>query len=167
MTRHVYSRRSHRQSGSAGPADALVHLARAEWAVYRAHPWLVTVLATTRPPLTPVVLDVAREYVDAFIALGSDPAVALGRYLALNAYVQGMALLLVADQQEEERTRKSTGAWWSDEIDRLARTGAASQVRWITEVSTGDTPDAADIDSWFQDGLGRVIAGLSDEEPAG
>ncbi|GAA4835872.1 hypothetical protein [Garicola koreensis] len=74
-----------------------------------------------------------------------------------------MALLLVAEQQETARTQKSGDAWWSDEINRLTRTGAASHARWIAEVSTGEVPDSDDIEIWFQDGLKRIIAGLSDE----
>lgn len=167
MTQYVYSRRDHQQTSSARPAEVLLHLAQAEWALYRTHPWLVTVLASTRPPLTPVVLDFVREYVDAFTAMGTDPATALGRYLALNAYVQGMALLLVAEQQEKSGTQKSTQSWWSDEINRLARTGASSHARWIAEVNTGEVPDSADIETWFQDGLRRIITGLGNNGASG
>lgn len=167
MTQHVYSRRTQRPSDPTRPAETLIHLAQAEWDGYRAHPWLVTVLASTRPPLTPTVLDTAREYVDAFIALETDPALALGRYLALNAYVQGMALLLVAEQQERTRAPKSAQTWWTDEIDRLKRTGAPSHAIWIAEVGTGEVPESADIERWFQDGLTRIIAGLIDEDANG
>lgn len=167
MTQDVYPPGGKRPSDPARPAEQLMHLAQAEWAVYCAHPWLVTVLASTRPPLTPTVLDIAREYVEAFIALGTDPAVALGRYLALNAYVQGMALLLVAEQQERTRAPKSAQTWWSDEISRLNRTGAPSHAKWIAEVSTGKVPDSADIERWFQGGLTRIIAGLIDEDTHG
>lgn len=92
---------------------------------------------------------------------------ALGRYLALNAYVQGMALLLVAEQQERTRAPKSAQTWWSDEISRLNRTGAPSHAKWIAEVSTGKVPDSADIERWFQGGLTRIIAGLIDEDTHG
>lgn len=38
------------------PVDALLRSADEEWQAYRAHPWLVEVMTTTRPPLVPAVL---------------------------------------------------------------------------------------------------------------
>lgn len=167
MTQDVYRRRDVRLTSPGRPAETLMHLARMEWAVYGDHPWLVTVLTSTRPPLTPVVLDIARAYVDAFVAMGMDRAVALGRYVALNSYVQGMAMLVAAEQRERTRTQKSPESWWSEEMSRLNRTGAPAHSRWIAEVSAGDVPDSADISNWFQDGLGLFIAGLTEDVASG
>lgn len=163
MAQFVIPSRRHGRSGSESPSDTLARLARQEWAAYRAHPWLATVLASTRPPLAPGVLDLARGYVDAFIELGADPPTALGRYLALSAYIQGMAALLVSDLQESTRPTKSPAAWWSDEVRRLDRTRSRAYGRWIAEVSGGHVSDAADVDRWFADGLESVLAGLVGE----
>ncbi|QFU89038.1 TetR/AcrR family transcriptional regulator C-terminal domain-containing protein [Amycolatopsis sp. YIM 10] len=128
----------------------LKELAEAEWAAYRAHPWLVSVLASTRPPLVPAVLDTARAMIDAFADLGFDPPTALSRYLALSAYVQGMALLLLAEHKET-RVGRTYRAWWAAEARRLPP--------WTGEL--GGPPEAADLDTWFRDGLDRVLDGLT------
>ncbi|MBN6041870.1 TetR/AcrR family transcriptional regulator C-terminal domain-containing protein [Amycolatopsis sp. 195334CR] len=132
------------------PRGTLTELAEAEWAAYRAHPWLVSVLASTRPPLVPAVLDTAGAMIDAFLALGFDPPTALSRYLALSAYVQGMALLLLSEHQEA-RTGQTYRTWWAAEARRLPR--------WTTEL--GGPPETADPGSWFRDGLDRVLDGLT------
>lgn len=144
------------------PAATLRALAEAEWAAYRAHPWLVGVLASSRPPLAPAVLDAARTGVDAFVALGADPASALGRYVALSGYVQGMALLLLAEHAEA-RSGTSYPAWWTRELDRLDRTGARRRHPWLDAAAGGAPPGAfgRDVESWFGDGLDRVLAGLT------
>lgn len=106
------------------PHAVLAQLAEQEWAAYREHPWLVAVLASSRPPLVPAVLNAARASTEAFEALGADPPSAMGRYLALSGYVQGMALLLLAEHDESARSATDYRAWWAAEVRRLDRTGA-------------------------------------------
>lgn len=159
VVQHVLSRR-HRPGGT--PVQTLARLAAEEWAVYRAHPWLVTVVASSRPPLVPAVLHAARASTEAFVALGLDPPTALGRYVALSGYVQGMALLLLAEHGETARTGTAYPSWWSQELGRLDRTGERRRHPWLDDVSGGRLPAAfdADADAWFRDGLDRVLAGL-------
>ncbi|MCP2266977.1 TetR/AcrR family transcriptional regulator [Promicromonospora thailandica] len=150
------------------PAATLRALAQAEWAAYRRHPWLVQVLASSRPPLVPAVLDAARTGVEAFVALGVGPPSALGRYVALSGYVQGMALLLLAEH-DEARSATSYPAWWVRELDRLERTGARRRHGWLDAATGGAPPGAfgSDVETWFRDGLDRVLAGLVSLPPAG
>ncbi len=178
------------------PAQALTRLAEHEWAAYQAHPWLVVVLASSRPPLVPAVLDAARACTEAFMSLGADPPSALGRYLALSGYVQGMALLLLAEHDESVRSGTDYRTWWTTEARRLDRSGARRRHPWLDQVSGGPagpdpgpgpvsdadpsrnpSPDPgpdpgpvskgfpqafdADADTWFRDGLARVITGLT------
>lgn len=154
------------------PVRTLARLAAEEWATYREHPWLVTVLASSRPPLVPAVLDAARASTEAFAALGLDPPSALGRYVALSAYVQGMALLLLAEQGEVAHSGTAYRAWWSEELRRLDRTGARRRHPWLDAASGGKPPESfgKDADTWFRDGLDRVLAGLvavADHGPPG
>ncbi|MEV0893940.1 hypothetical protein [Promicromonospora sp. NPDC050262] len=144
------------------PADVLVRLAEQEWVAYREPPWLVTVLASSRPPLVPAVLDAARAGTEAFERLGADPPSALGRYLALSGYVQGMALLLLAEHDESSRSGTDYRAWWAAEARRLERTGARRRHPWLDVVSEGRVPESfdADAEAWFRAGLTRVLAGL-------
>ncbi|MDG4830990.1 TetR/AcrR family transcriptional regulator C-terminal domain-containing protein [Solwaraspora sp. WMMD1047] len=161
LVQHVLSRRRPPAPPTGTPAQALARLAEHEWETYRAHPWLVGVLATTRPPLVPAVLDLARASVDAFVALGLDTATALRRYLSLSGYVQGMALLIRAEQQESARSGTTYRSWWGRETRRLDRTGGRLRHPWLDELTGDAAPDTFDADAAFRDGLGRVLAGLT------
>lgn len=99
---------------------------------------------------------------EAFAALGFDPPSALGRYIALSGYVQGMALMLLAEHEELGRSGTAYGAWWAEEARRLDRTGARRRHPWLEAASGGKLPDAfaTDVDAWFREGLARVLAGL-------
>jgi hypothetical protein len=145
------------------PVQTLARLATEEWMTYREHPWLVTVLASSRPPLVPAVLDAARASTEAFVVLGLDPPSALARYVALSGYVQGMALLLVAEHGETARSGTAYRTWWSEESRRLDRTGTRRRHPWLDDASGGRLPDSfdTDADTWFRDGLDRVLAGLA------
>lgn len=160
MVEYVFSRQDRGNGEAEIPQQRLIRLAQQEWAAYRAHPWLVSVMARTRPPLAPAVLNLTRQYVDAFLILGMDRATALGRYLALNAYTQGMALLLVSEDHEASAWQQTSQAWWAEEVDRLNRTGSPVSAQWIVDVSSNEMPDPAAVERWFQDGLQRIITGL-------
>lgn len=147
----------------AAPDDAtsaLTELAEDEWQAYVAHPWLVEVMASSRPPLVPAVLDGARASIEAFRRAGLDGETAFTRYLALSGYVQGMALVLAAEQRETVRTGTSYRAWWREELRRLDRTGAVLRRPWIADLAAPaprETPDAATA---FREGLERLVPAL-------
>ncbi|PUB24989.1 hypothetical protein C8K30_108246 [Promicromonospora sp. AC04] len=60
-------------------------------------------------------------------------------------------------------------AWWSEEARRLDRTGARRRHEWLDAVSDGKLPDSfdADVETWFRDGLDRVLAGLTRQDLRG
>jgi AcrR family transcriptional regulator len=138
------------------PRERLAALARWEWQRYRDHPWLVPVLATTRPPLVPAVLAGVDATVRALVDHGLDPADALSGYLTLSGYVQGMALLLTAERRELA-TAVSYRTWWSTEAARLRRTGATQRHPWLTAAALSPDPD---LTAWFEAGLHRVLTGI-------
>src|SRR5262245_54156457 len=90
MAEHVVAARA---PGVAPPPHDPRHqldlLAREEWAMYRRHPWMLTVLATDRPPVGPAVLAMVDRVVAALTGAGYEPAEAFRAYLVLSGYVQG------------------------------------------------------------------------------
>lgn len=85
----------------AGLADwrtRLRHEATQEWQLYRRHPWLLPVLARTRPPLGPALLDLVERSFAALDTLGMSRADILSAYLACSGLVQGLALLRNAER---------------------------------------------------------------------
>ncbi|MDG4810438.1 TetR/AcrR family transcriptional regulator C-terminal domain-containing protein [Micromonospora sp. WMMD1120] len=135
------------------PRQRLERLAQDEWTMYREHPWLLTVLATDRPPTGPAVLAMVDRVVAAFTAAGYDPAGAFRAYLALSGYVQGMALLIRRDPVD-----LPYHVWWSATRDRLERTGRARRRPWLA--AAGQTRLDTDLDTWFHFGLGALLDGL-------
>lgn len=163
MVQRVFGRSadaSGRVDGEA-PVDVLARLAHAEWQTYRAHPWLVEVMTTTRPPLVPAVLAQAQAVIAAFTDLGIDSDAAFSRYLALSAYIQGMATLVVAEEQETGRTETSYRTWWLEQFRVLDRTGVTTRHPWLAELGDTQPADAFDADAAFHDGLPRIIRGLT------
>ena len=133
------------------------HEAREEWALYRRHPWSLTALATTRPPLGRAVL----EAVDRFIsALALDHRTALSVYLLVSGYVQGTAMMAVAESEAARDTGVSATSWWHARLGRLAGVVGSNRYPWLTELAA-DPPAPADLDTWFDFGLRRVLDGVA------
>lgn len=161
MVHRVLARPRTPSTEAGEPVELLRRLAESEWSSYRAHPWLVDVLASTRPPLVPAVLDASRAAVEAFVALGLDTDAALTRYLAFSGYLQGMALLLATEERESSRSGTSLRAWWAEEARRLDRTVALRRNPWLDELSTRPAADGFDVDAAFREGLDLVLRGLT------
>ncbi|MET9214885.1 MULTISPECIES: TetR family transcriptional regulator [unclassified Nocardia] len=77
---------------------ALATEADAEWRLYRRHPWVLTVLARTRPPLGPALLDSLERAFTALDDLDLTSAEMLTIYLAYSGLVQGLALMWSTDR---------------------------------------------------------------------
>lgn len=161
MVQHIFSSvMAPRSVVDDDPVVALIDRAEREWEAYVSHPWLVGVLASTRPPLAPAVLDASRAVVEVFVRIGFDNEVALGRYLALSGYIQGMGLLLDAEHHEMVRSGRSYRSWWRDESRRLDAIGATLRHPWLAELIDTAIPDAFDTSAVFRDGLRRIVPAL-------
>lgn len=161
MAQHIFSSTMQPQSRADDAVGRLCRLAEQEWGAYESHPWLVSVMASTRPPLVPAVLDAARATIEVFLELGLDGEAALNRYLALSAYIQGMGLLLIAEHEESVSSGPSYRAWWSEEIRRLDRTGSTLRHPWIAELADQPRADSFDANACFRASLHRVVSGLA------
>ncbi|NUT52447.1 MAG: TetR/AcrR family transcriptional regulator, partial [Saccharothrix sp.] len=141
----------------------LEHEARREWALYRRHPWALTALATTRPPLGLAVLATVDRFLSALAGHGVDHRTGLSVYLLVSGYVQGTAMLAVAEHEAARDTGVGRGPWWHDRLDRLAGTGVVASGRypWLAELAADPKAAAADLDAWFDFGLHRVLDGVA------
>lgn len=73
--------------------DRLGAEARADWQLYQRHPWMLAVLAQTRPPIGPALLDALERTFAALDGRGLDSATMMTIYLSVSGLVQGLALL--------------------------------------------------------------------------
>ncbi|MEV0156945.1 TetR/AcrR family transcriptional regulator [Micromonospora sp. NPDC050686] len=149
----IDARRARTAASRDDPRTQLAHLARDEWAMYRRHPWLLTVLASDRPPTGPAVLAMVDHVVSVLADAGFGPAEAYRAYLVLSGYIQGMALLI--PRQPADTDYRS---WRAATRLRLERTGRLRQRPWLTAATQTD-PDE-DLDTWFEFGLDRLLDGL-------
>ncbi|WP_280362519.1 TetR/AcrR family transcriptional regulator [Nocardia wallacei] len=76
-----------------GWRDRIGYEARAEWQLYRRHPWMLAVLAQTQPPVGPALLDSLERFFTALAGAGVDRDGVLSIYLSVSGLVQGLALL--------------------------------------------------------------------------
>lgn len=165
MVQYIISSRLRPSARTGDPVGTLRQLAEQEWKAYETHPWLVSVMASTRPPLVPAVLDISRDAIEVFMELGLDGDAALDRYLALSAYIQGMALLLRAEHRESVRSGTSYHAWWSEEVRRLDRTGTTLRHPWLAELTDQPRSNDFDTNACFRDGLHLIVSGLVHHAP--
>lgn len=82
---------------AADPRTALAGAASREWSLYREHPWMLPLLARTRPPLGPSLLDTLEHTFAALRRFEVPAEHLLTTYLALSGLVQGLALLSADD----------------------------------------------------------------------
>jgi len=156
MAEHVIDRRMPNRTAPADPRARLDRLARDEWAMYRRHPWLLAILATSRPPAGPAVLSMVDRTVEALTRAGYDPGDAFAAYLALGAYIQGMALLI--DRETADTTYRT---WWSTTLNRLENTGRTRHRPWLAAARHSGPGNAdVDLDTWFDFGLQQLLDGL-------
>ncbi|MCP9619954.1 TetR family transcriptional regulator [Nocardia otitidiscaviarum] len=81
-----------------GWRDGLGYEALGEWRLYRRHPWMLPVLAQTRPPLGPTLLDSLERAFTALYRPGMTRESMLTVYLSVSGLVQGLALLLTSER---------------------------------------------------------------------
>ncbi|MEU7632659.1 TetR/AcrR family transcriptional regulator [Nocardia sp. NPDC049220] len=96
----------------------LRHEALQEWSLYRRHPWMLPILARTRPPLGPALLDILERNVAAIDHPALTTRTAFAIYLSLSGLVQGLALL-----------------WSSERVDRLGAPQSSAEAALRDELA--------------------------------
>jgi AcrR family transcriptional regulator len=158
----------------AGAADAdgwrarLAGRARADWAMYRGHPWILGV-ARVRGVLGPNEMDAYEAALGAVVGLGlsgreMDASVAL-----LAAYVRGAALAAHEAAEAERATGQTDEAWWAEREPLLRQLFDPARFPIAVEVQRGGGFDDRTGDGgyhWkralddFEFGLARVLDGI-------
>lgn len=153
------------QSPRARPGDWRVQLedqARQEWQLYQRHPWVLPVLASTRPPLGSAVLAVIDRSMTTLTGRGLDHRAAMSTYLLVSGYVQGMALLVAAESQAVRDTGVRAETWWSSaRSGRFAGLVDSGWYSWLTELAGDELSGADAVENWFDFGLQRVLDGIA------
>ncbi|MER7113932.1 TetR/AcrR family transcriptional regulator [Saccharomonospora azurea] len=160
MVDAVFAEIAHQRPPATGWRERIEDAARQEWALYRRHPWLLRVLATSRPTLSPSMVWTVDHYFTALDGAGLDRRTQLSLYLLVSGYVQGMALLTVDDDAAGDVSGRR---WWAVQHRRLSAVIDSGRYPWLTELfetSPASEPTAVELDRWFGFGLDRVLDGV-------
>ncbi|MEV4255971.1 TetR/AcrR family transcriptional regulator [Spirillospora sp. NPDC049652] len=147
---------------AAGWRERLVHVARENWRIYHAHPWLLQV-ATARPPLGPNLLDKYETELRAVEGIGltdveMDSAVAL-----VNGLAESTARTSVNRAQAERRTGLTDREWWEATAPFLAERIDGSRYPLGSRVGSASAEaygSAVGPEHAFEFGLARILDGI-------
>jgi AcrR family transcriptional regulator len=168
MLDHVYGEQLAALSAGAGWRADLESRARADWAMYERHPWVVRA-AGPRPTLGPHELAVHEAGLAAVDGIGLTGQEMVAVTTLVAGYVGGVARG-IAEAVAEGETHGSEETWWAERSAVLDRVYPAEQLPVSTRLAgegvfDGD-PDAADylaneIRVTFEFGLQRVLDGIA------
>ncbi|WP_345430151.1 TetR/AcrR family transcriptional regulator [Actinoallomurus vinaceus] len=162
MVDAVCGERSAPADADGGWRERLERVARANWALYRRHPWMLQV-ATVRPALGPNALAKYDEELRAVEGIGLTDVEMDSVLTLVLQYAVSSARLLAETAEAQSRTGMTDEEWWAAhapllekvfDVDRYpvaARVGAAA----------GEAHQAAyDPEYAFEFGLARVLDGI-------
>lgn len=137
----------------------LEHEAREEWRLYQRHPWVLSAVATSRPPLGRGLLADTERILTGIARPGLDTRRLLSVYLAVSGLVQGIALLPAAEAAARARSDEPIEEWWRrriDELSGLLDSGA------YPHLAAHFGPEAAvvDFEALFEFALTALLDGL-------
>jgi AcrR family transcriptional regulator len=148
--------------------------ARAAWAFYQRHPWVLQV-AGARPVLGPHEIDVYESHLRLFDDLGLSAVEMVRSAAVVSSFVRGAASALADARAAEQATGQSDDAWWSSRaplleelageewiarhptLVRLQGEGAFDQLDRPDPVTPYTVQEALDT---FEFGLQRLLDGL-------
>lgn len=146
------------EPGPAGWRAKLAASARAEWAIYRAHPWAAPLVAvTTRPPIAPNLMAYTDWRMRAVDGYGLEFATMLQIALTVSTYLQGAAVTQAHESRHTGTSRREWAASRQRAVEAALRARPLPMVARFGEESYRATePDAV-----FEFGLARVLDGIA------
>ncbi|MBF6175539.1 TetR/AcrR family transcriptional regulator [Nocardia blacklockiae] len=135
--------------------------ARAEWRLYRRHPWMLPLLAQTRPPVGPALLDTLERFFTAVDRPGLDRDEMMAIYLSVSGLVQGLALL--PSSEGTQRDSDGAEAFRSTATDLVTHDSHPTLARYFSPDT--DRIDL-DFDRLLEQGLNLLLDGIDRHLPA-
>jgi AcrR family transcriptional regulator len=153
-----------REEVEGGWREKLTAIARADWELYERHPWLLQVMAMSRPPLGPNSIagyDYNLRAVDGIglTELEMDSVVSM-----VAVYVQGSARAAAEAATSLTDTGVTDDEWWSTYSPLLEKVFDAEKYPTAARVGAiaGETYQSAyDAKHGFEFGLARILDGVA------
>lgn len=144
--------------------DRLEAVARANWAVFARHPWLLQVAAMGRPPLGPNVMAKYEVELRAVDGTGLDEVTMDAVVTLVNGFVGGAARGVLDRAQAEQVTGISEEQWWeatAPYVDQVFDAAAYPTVARVGPVAGEANQAAYDPHRAFEFGLARLVDGIA------
>ncbi|GII80705.1 GntR family transcriptional regulator [Sphaerisporangium rufum] len=134
--------------------------ARAQWELYRRHPWLAQAVSFTRPLMSPNALAHTEWLMSGLAGLGLSPNTTLHAVVGLHNYVHGVAVNLEWEAEARQRTGLTDDEWMERQDPDFAAVFASGRFPAFTAVVSRPDVDL-DLQSIFDFGLARLLDGLA------
>ncbi|PWW64211.1 TetR/AcrR family transcriptional regulator C-terminal domain-containing protein [Actinokineospora spheciospongiae] len=132
--------------------------ARAQWAVYRRHPWLAHALSLTRPQLLPNAVAHSEWMLRSLDGLGLAPAVAFQVYVTVFNHVRGTAVNLEWEREAESASGLTDEQWMDTQSTALRAVLATGRFPAFARTVAGGVD--LELDELFDFGLQRLLDGI-------
>ncbi len=134
-------------------------VARMQWAAYRAHPWLPTIVSLTRPQPMPNLLHHAEWVLRALEEHGQDLTTIFRTHITLFGYVRGTAVNIEPEAHAEADTGLSADQWVDANDGLFGQVIDSGAFPAFSRVVA--TPFDFDLDEVFEFGLQRMLDGFA------
>ncbi|MFG1660267.1 TetR/AcrR family transcriptional regulator C-terminal domain-containing protein [Micromonospora chersina] len=134
-------------------------LARAQWAVYRRHPWVPHVISIARPQPLPHGMAHTDRALRATAGLGLDRQVRWHVAITLMAYVKGIATNLEMGARAEQDTGLTHDQWVERQQATFQQLMAGGGLATMDALTSGGVD--VDLETVFDFGLRRLLDGIA------
>ncbi|WNV90770.1 TetR/AcrR family transcriptional regulator C-terminal domain-containing protein [Umezawaea sp. Da 62-37] len=134
-------------------------VARMQWAAYRAHPWLPSIVSLTRPQPMPNLLHHAEWVMRALEDHGQRPSTVFQAHITLFGYVRGTAVNIEPEVLAEADTGLSADQWVEAQEDLFGPAIDSGAFPAFTRM-VSESFDF-DLDEVFEFGLQRLLDGFA------
>ncbi|WP_410656125.1 TetR/AcrR family transcriptional regulator C-terminal domain-containing protein [Amycolatopsis sp. lyj-112] len=135
-------------------------MARAQWALFRRHPWLAQALSITRPQPLPNLLHHADWATRALSGHGLPSSTIMYAHITIFNHVRGIALNFEAEAESESGTAISADTWLAEHEPILWDLVSGGRFPNFADVASR-APFDYDLDTLFEFGLQRLLDGYA------
>lgn len=148
---------------TGGWREKLTAVARSAWDLYRRHPWLLQVMAMSRPPLGPNSIAGYDHQLRAVDGIGLTELEMDSVVSMVGVYVQGTARAAAEAASSVQATGQTDDEWWSAYAPLLDKVFDPEKYPIAARVGAvaGETYQSAyDATHGFEFGLARILDGV-------
>lgn len=135
---------------------------RAEWRVFRKHPWLARVVNLTRPEPLPNALAFADWIFGALAMTGADALTQMRVHVILHGFVQGLAVNIESEADAAGESGMTDDEWMNQRMSAFATAAASGRYpAFATVLRDLDGGFDIDFDDLFERGLTALLDGFT------